>query len=275
MSVCRYCRTELEGKNLCPTCGRTTWDSEPESIESPLIALSKVDDRNIRERFVTGPWDRVWGGRKRPGIVRIATYFLGGYPGSGKSTLAFQTMAPIMALEPNRPALYLGNEQEAEELKDMARRFGVDSYADRILVPRVRGGVEYPLSDAVLSCNPCCVIQDSLPGNEGVGLEESTAILENLKDVSKAYEAPAIIINHVNSDGDMAGWMALEHLVGGVFMLEPTHRRDDPWRRFRAMKNRMGPTESIILEMGDVGLFAHKLDCQCHVCEAEGKRKNR
>jgi predicted ATP-dependent serine protease len=273
--ICDNCGDELShGKHQCDTCGHFTWhDTPPQNDDDGLVALSDVDTTNVDTRLQTGAWDYVWGGPKRPGIVRIQTYMTGGYPGSGKTTLAFQTLAPIVEADTDsRPALYLGNEQEGAELVETAHRLGFHKAAGRILVPKVRGGIEYPLSNRILARNPCCIIQDSLPGNEGTNFIESINILQNLKDVSATYGCPSFIINHVNSEGEMAGLMRFEHVVGGVFMIEPTHGRDKPWRRFRALKNRMGRTASMILEMGDEGLVAHTLNCACRVCEGERAR---
>jgi|SRR5580693_395470 predicted ATP-dependent serine protease len=267
---CDRCQTFIPKKmNQCPSCGHWQFRGEAASDDDALIPLSEVDESALETRYQTGRWDRVWGGSVEPGISRIGVFFVGGYPGSGKSTLSLQTLAPIVEVE-ERPALYLGNEQGGAEIKKMARRIGMKRF-DLVYVPKIRGGITYPLSDGVLSCNPCCIIQDSLPGNEGASLVESASILSGLKDIADT-ECPVIVVNHVNSEGEMAGWMQLEHLVTGVYMLEPTHRRDDPWRRFRAMKNRMGRTESMILEMGDKGLFAHPDACPCRVCKKEGKR---
>ena len=270
MARCARCGDRIERrKHQCPSCGYWHFATAATRTDG-LIPLSTVDESMHGDRVQTGSWDRVWGGRKHPGFRRSCVYLLAGGPGAGKSTLMLQTLEPFLALFPKQPALYLGNEQDSDELKEHAVRLNLKNF-DRILVPQVRGGVEYPLSDELLDCEPCVIVQDSLPGVEGVDLQESLSICSGLKDVAKAHSCPVIVINHINGEGDIAGLMQLQHAVDATLMLRKhgglTSR--SVFRVFEAFKNRTGKEEGMVLEMTDVGLRAHVDECTCDVCKVE------
>jgi predicted ATP-dependent serine protease len=277
--LCLFClpiENEIpEGKHQCRICGHFQFENdaldEDDDDNDSLISLSEVDETTIESRFQTGPWDFVLGGPVNPGIEKTGVYFIGGLPGSGKTTLSLQILASIIRTTEERPAFYLGNEQEQKVIKIMAKRMLLHDVYSRLLVPRVRGAISYPLSDKLLDLNPICIIQDSLPGNEGISKTESQRMLDGFKTVAETFDCPIFVINHVNSEGEMAGWMALEHFVTGVYMLIPAVSRNRPERRFSALKNRTGRTCSMILEMGDVGLFGHNEKCDCEVCKKERK----
>jgi predicted ATP-dependent serine protease len=270
MPRCTRCGDRFERrKHQCPSCKQWHFETAVTRTDG-LVPLSKVDEAELGDRVRTGEWDRVWGGRKRPGFRRTCVYLLAGGPGAGKSTLMLQTLDPFLAQYPDQPVLYLGNEQEADELKEHAVRLSLKHF-DRILVPEVRGGIEYPLTDDLLDCNPCLIIQDSLPGVDGVDLQESLSICTGLKDVAKAHGCPIVVINHINGDGDIAGLMQLQHAVDATFMLRKAGglMSRSVFRVFEAFKNRTGKEDAMVLEMTDTGLRAHVEDCTCDVCKSE------
>jgi hypothetical protein len=270
MPVCRHlgCNTPIpRGGTMCPSCGHFTFKAEPLVVggTSSLVSLNEqIEDATSRYR--TGAWDPVWGGSENPGVDKESIYMFAGLPGVGKSTLAFQTLAPILS-ETLRPALYLGDEQTPRKLARQWTRLALP-HPSLILAPRERGEIEYPISEEILALEPCAIVQDSLPGFEGADYAASLDMLSGFREIADKG-TPVFVVNHVNSAGEMAGWMQFEHLVDWVGMIEPIGRRDEPWRRFRANKSRLGDTCSMVLEMGERGLRAHESDCKCEICKGE------
>lgn len=258
-------------KSQCPSCGFFFF-AQKAAAGAGLVSLADVDEEEDGPRVVV-PGARAWGGPRRPGVERGCVYLISGGPGAGKTTLMLMALEAIIAASGNRNALYLGNEQEARKLKTTAVRLGLRNFT-RVLVPEVRGGVEYPLSDEVLGCDPCVVVQDSLPGVEGADLASSLSVLSGLRDVADTGVV-VIVVNHVNSDGDIAGLTAYQHSVDGTFMLRPVAvdrgrvvtKRGSKVRLFEAYKNRTGAECAVAFDMTDVGLSEHPVGCPCAVCK--------
>jgi predicted ATP-dependent serine protease len=261
----------------CDSCGLFTWSGPNAQDGGGLVSLAEVDEEEDGPRILV-PAARVWGGPRVPGIERGCVYLISGGPGAGKTTLMLMCLDAILdapeapPLAP-RSALYLGNEQEARKLKSTAVRLRVRNF-DRILVPEVRGGIEYPLSEEILACDPCVLVQDSLPGVDGADLVSSISLLAGLRDIADTGVI-VIVVNHVNSDGDIAGLTAFQHSVDATFMLRSVAfergrvvtKRGSPFRRFEAYKNRTGKEVGATLDMTDEGLREHSANCGCDICQ--------
>jgi len=240
---CAYCGSPVEvGKSQCRSCKQ--WNDPEPSISAHgftgSLSLESVVTTDT-ERILTGPWDHALGG----GIVPDSVILIGGEPGAGKSTLALHLCDAIAA---KRKILYIATEESPTAIKSRADRLGIHNQ-DRIQVyfPSTVSEVEREIKDR----NPAAIILDSLPGLVGYDEKKSIKICERMKRYAIEWQAPIIIIDHVNKEKDLAGLMRLQHVVDVV----ATFRPRPEGRVFMAEKNRHGPAYvECWLSMGETGL---------------------
>jgi len=226
---CGACGAPVEvGRSQCRSC-KAYNDPEPNlnvhgftgSLMLDGVVASDVD------RIETGPWDFAFGG----GIVQDSVTLIGGEPGAGKSTLALHMCNTIAA---KRRILYVATEEAPGQIKGRADRLGIRNQ-DRIRV--VFPGSVSEMESEIKTHNPEAIILDSLPGLVGYDEKKAVKVCEKLKRYSIEWMAPAIIIDHVNKEKDLAGLMRMQHVVDTVM----TFRPKPEGRILMAEKNRHGP----------------------------------
>ncbi len=251
---CHHCGAPIQaGLNRCPGCGQYNfYDS---NVKDRRTVLSKVKPDPL-PRLVSGPWDPCFGG----GLVRTSVTLLAGEPGAGKSTLLLQ-VANAVALTPafsvsTLPVLYIGTEENEEQIKERADRLALQSQ-DTILLVNAMGGMN--LTHLLEETKPRFIILDSLPGftGAGTGKDEAIAVIRALKLYAEKNHAPAIVIDHITKDLDFAGYMSLMHAVDCLVMFRG---RDSDIRTLTTEKNRHGRAPMAVkFEMTETGLVAKKL----------------
>ncbi|RMH57597.1 MAG: DNA repair protein RadA [Candidatus Hydrogenedentota bacterium] len=257
--ICSDCQTpQPRWYGRCPACG--SWNTlhpieefgEQSAANSPpsLIPLREVTAGSHPRRLAPhAELNRVLGG----GFVAGGTVLIAGDPGIGKSTLALQTAAGFGNV------LYVCGEESPSQLKLRAERLGLadaalhlidDTRADAI-EPILRSTPpEFVVVDSVQTLN----FSQSLRATGFLGsvsrIRETSSLLIQ---AAKAADVTLLLIGHVTKGGDVAGPMALEHLVDTVLVMEQDVSGE--FRLLRATKNRFGPTDMVgLFRMTESGL---------------------
>ena len=158
----------------------------------------------------------------------------------------------------NYKTLYVSGEESLQQIKLRAERIA-NGENNCWVLSETR--LESILRNAE-SLNPDIIVIDSIqaistertdssPGSVTQIRECTTEILKYAKENNK----PAILIGHINKEGNLAGPKVLEHIVDTVLQFEGD--RNHLYRIIRATKNRFGSTS-------ELGIFGKR---PCQVCE--------
>jgi DNA repair protein RadA/Sms len=228
---CSFCHTLLPKDMLrCPSCKH--WHLPASTIDDEETVLLSDARLGTIERLQTGIVDSVFGG----GIARTSVNLIAGAPGAGKTTLFLQ-LADTFSEHLQREVLFIANEQEAAELKTTAQRICIKNLA-RIRIVKAMGGLRRDLGDMLLQYKPCVIILDSLTKLVGEDINLAVTVAERLKSYTVELNAPSLVVNQINKEGDHAGLQKLQHAVDATFMLEKDDV--DGSRFFYSTKNRFG-----------------------------------
>ena len=262
---CRECGAEaLRWEGRCPSCGE--WNTLDEVQRSPGrgTSASWLSTRSDAPRELSGvtleewpriplglaEFNRVLGG----GLVRGSLVLVGGDPGVGKSTLLLQVSGALA--KESRPVLYVSGEESLQQIKLRAERLGIGGEGLHVLAETDMSAILRHL-DAM---TPAMAVIDSIqsmefpeqpggPGAIGQVRECGVALLRWVKSSG----VPTFITGHVTKEGNLAGPMALEHMVDVVLHLEGGNLGS--YRLLRGEKNRFGSTNEVgVFEMRDAGL---------------------
>lgn len=259
--ICSSCGYEsVKWYGQCPGCGE--WNTLNEEVRSTAsvgkasarkLTVTKLNDLFVNDeiRYSTGlsELDRVLGG----GIVKGSLVLLSGDPGIGKSTILLQICQHIGK---NQSILYVSGEESAHQIKLRADRLGVNTPNLELLCDIDMESIcEY-----IRTNKPNLVIIDSIQTVGIPGLSSSSGSVTQIRECTnmlmmtiKTLDIPAIIVGHVNKDGNIAGPKVLEHIVDAVLYFEG--ERHMSYRILRAVKNRYGSTNEIgVFEMLNNGL---------------------
>ncbi len=194
--------------------------------------------------------DRLLGG----GIVDGALTLIGGDPGIGKSTLSLEIANNLAAQ--GHTVLYVSGEESLEQTSMRAKRVNCHSenlfFVSEIEVGQILHHVE--------KLRPRCLIIDSIqivykaelassPGSVSQVREAASTFMQ----LAKSLNIATFLIGHVTKSGEIAGPRVLEHLVDTVLYFEGDKHNN--LRLLRAIKNRFGPTDEVIVfQMTATGL---------------------
>jgi DNA repair protein RadA/Sms len=266
----RKTKSEKEHKGKVKGLKETEAPQKLEEIES------KTADRflsNIQEL------DRVLGGGFMPGSFVL----IGGDPGIGKSTLTLQ----IGKTRPDLDILYCAGEESARQIKQRAKRLGVNSDNFYIYtetdINKVLGEVQKLNPDLLIVDSIQTVYRTELTSMAGSiqQVKECAALLQQL---AKKQNITTLVIGHVTKDGSIAGPRVLEHMVDTVLQFEGDSNYN--YRMLRSLKNRFGPAQEVgVFEMKEVGLidvlnpsqlflseYNEKVSGNAVICSIEGSR---
>ncbi|HOE03830.1 MAG TPA: DNA repair protein RadA [Bacteroidales bacterium] len=258
---CAYKSPKWIGK--CPSCG--AWNSFSEEIvlkktdlhqhsgnitDSELIDLADVNPLDC-ERIILPfvEFNRVLGG----GLVKGSVLLLGGEPGVGKSTLMLQTALQLDGLK----ILYVSGEESPGQIRLRASRF-VKGSSEILLYS---GTIAENIIAAAEKIKPDIVVVDSIqtvytdqnPGSPGT-VGQIRACAQLLQRFAKQSLTPVILIGHITREGNIAGPMALEHIVDVVLQFEGDNNHY--YRLLRTKKNRFGSASELgVFEMDQKGLI--------------------
>lgn len=264
--VCTNCGNDSpKWLGKCPVCGE--WNTYVEEVISkdtnpskgglhifdspkakPLLLKDIETGEDPRIDMQDSEFNRVLGG----GLVPGSLVLLGGEPGIGKSTLILQT---VLGLQ-NIKTLYVSGEESARQLKLRADRINSNSEncfivcetnLEQVFVHIQNLKPDFVIIDSIQTIFTDTV--ESSPGSVSQVRECSAAILKFAKETG----TPAILIGHINKEGNIAGPKVLEHIVDTVLQFEGDQHY--MYRILRSIKNRFGSTAELgIYEMKQSGL---------------------
>jgi len=212
----------------CPSCSRyysiKVKGSEDTSREkSSLAVIGQQEKKYISSGMPE--FDKVLGG----GFVAGAPYIISGPPGCGKTTLLL-TICNLFANE-KRPVLYASGEERREDIGALANRIGALSVATEVVGNQ---GNVYEITERAEEMKARLVILDSLNTGYLPDVDASEGSAGQMKAVAnyftawcKREEIPAIIVAHVDKQGDLSGPRAAEHLVDCILELDKVEEVDD------------------------------------------------
>jgi DNA repair protein RadA/Sms len=258
--LCQRCGQQYATQVVqCSSCGGDeVKQATPRGREPEVLHFSKIPAHDDAQRHKTGieGFDEVLGG----GLVDDSIVLIAGEPGRGKSTIVL--MAAVAFARRGVRVLYVSSEEGTAQLKARSNRMELDTEygeEDFPLWAKSTGSLEEV--DRLISLkNPDIILVDSINRFEtmhasgGAGsLQQSLAVTSRLCTLAKREVRSVILVGHVNSEGEIAGPKALQHLVDAVLDLGA----DDAGRRFFvARKNRYGATgEATWWEMTARGLI--------------------
>ena len=261
--ICQNCGIQSpKWMGKCPSCGG--WNTFAEEIvekkrsasaisthlsANQPITLEDISAEQMK-RITVGitEFDRVLGG----GIVPGSIVLLGGEPGIGKSTLVLQMALGMKS----RKVLYVSGEESLQQIKLRAGRRGLESDTclflsesslENVLAHTAQFMPHLLIIDSIHTLATETV--ESSPGSVTQVRECTSAILK----FAKQNHTAAILIGHINKEGNLAGPKVLEHIVDSVLQFEGD--TNYLYRILRTSKNRFGSTNELgIFEMRGNGL---------------------
>ncbi|MDZ7658489.1 DNA repair protein RadA [Fodinibius sp.] len=297
--VCGDCgHTSTKWLGNCPNCGawhtfkefkverKTKSEKEHkgkvEGLEDsqPPQKLDDID-MDSQERFLSNiqEFDRVLGG----GFVTGSFVLIGGDPGIGKSTLTLQ----IGKARPDLEILYCAGEESAGQIKQRAKRLGVES--DNFYI-YTETDINKVLKEAQ-KLDPDLLIVDSIQTVYRTELTSMAGSIQQVKEcaallqqLAKKQDITTLVIGHVTKEGTIAGPRVLEHMVDTVLQFEGDSNYN--YRMLRSIKNRFGPAQEVgVFEMKESGLedvlnpsqlflseYNSKVSGNAVICSIEGSR---
>lgn len=256
MTACRNCFFQLPpGVMLCSLCGGIT-PNDPElggtqEIKEDMLVPLAEGEYSEPKRLDLGEsaFNEAWGG----GMVAGSVTLCGGHAGLGKSTICLQ-ICNHLTQNSDKFAIYIDAEQGKDQLKITAKRLGILDNPKIITLKKMGGGV---LTDGVLKkYPPAIIVLDSLSAASDKDLRASVGIAKEYKKLAIKYNAPVIIIGHMNKQSLFAGLQTVQHDVDTLIVLEYDRRDREV---IIAVKNRFGPTgKDILIEMTAKGVVSVK-----------------
>lgn len=267
--VCSDCgHTSTKWLGNCPNCGNwhtfkeikvergggassSDHKGKVEGIEEDQAPQSlKEIDTKAEARFISGipELDRVLGG----GFMTGSFVLIGGDPGIGKSTLTLQ----IGKSNPGLKILYCAGEESAGQIKQRAKRLGVDSdnlyvYTDTDVSKILKQARELQ-PDLLIIDSIQTVYRTELTSMAG-SIQQVKECAALLQQIAKKENITTVLIGHVTKEGSIAGPRVLEHMVDTVLQFEGDSNY--AYRMLRALKNRFGAAHEVgVFEMHENGL---------------------
>lgn len=249
------------GMKQCRNPKCRAWNiAKPIQLDDSTVLMSETTTNKVR-RIPTDLVDLVFGG----GIACTSVNLIAGDPGGGKTTLSLQLCDKLIAhYGQTREALYIANEQSAEEIAETGERLKL-AHRGKIRIVKAMGGVTHDIGDLLIHYKPCLAILDSITKWAGEDMAAAVVIAQRIKDYAVKLECPCIIVNQVTKDGDHAGLKQLEHAVDMAAMFDTLLDAIDESgnvvpaklapRRLTTSKNRFGPApEEQFFTMTETGL---------------------
>ncbi len=215
------------------------------------VRLDQVQSQESK-RYPTGmaQCDRLFGG----GVVIGSLSLIAGDPGIGKSTLMLHLAFNLAEL--GLTVLYVCGEESVDQTALRARRLKVVSphlyFYSETNFEQIQSHIE-KLKPQILIIDSIQILYKSeIPSAPG-SVTQVRELATSFMHLAKKLSISTFLIGHVTKSGEIAGPRVLEHLVDTVLEFEGD--RQHGYRILRAVKNRFGPTDDIVLfQMQNEGL---------------------
>lgn len=253
--ACQECGTrQNKWTGSCSACQKwNTFVEEVETVQRHIEIRSLAIQQPVRlhdvkeedsKRFSTGllQCDRLMGG----GLVNGSLSLLAGDPGIGKSTLMLH-IANNLARQ-GLVVLYVCGEESVEQTALRARRLKITSenlyFFSETNFEQIQTHIER-LKPQVLVIDSIQILYKSeIPSAPG-SVTQVRELATSFMHLAKKLSICTFLIGHVTKSGEIAGPRVLEHIVDTVLEFEGD--RQHGYRILRAVKNRFGPTDDIVL----------------------------
>lgn len=255
MWVCNECgNKQKKWEGSCGTCN--SWNTFVEEgktghAKAKPVLIQEVDTEKF-SRINTGfaEFDRLMG----QGTVAGSLNLIGGEPGIGKSTLLLQ-LAHRYAMQ-GLLVLYVCGEESVEQTALRAKRLKINSQKlylfSETLMSNIDEEIEKLRPDILILDSVQILFKDTIASAPGSVTQVKEIAMEGMR-LAKQKGITTFLVGHVTKTGDLAGPRVLEHMVDTVLEFEGD--RQHGFRLLRAVKNRFGPTDDVILfQMEEDGL---------------------
>ncbi|MBS0648582.1 MAG: DNA repair protein RadA [Verrucomicrobia bacterium] len=253
---CQECgHRQLKWSGSCSACQK--WNTFVEEIETKAVEryaeiqvsaaqpvrLDQVQNQETK-RFPTGlsQCDRLLGG----GLVIGSISLLAGDPGIGKSTLMLHLAHNLAQLGLN--VLYVCGEESVEQTALRARRLKIVSphlfFFSETNFEQIQTHIERLKPQVLIIDSIQILYKSEIPSAPG-SVTQVRELATSFMHLAKKLGICTFLIGHVTKSGEIAGPRVLEHLVDTVLEFEGD--RQHGYRILRAVKNRFGPTDDIVL----------------------------
>ena len=218
---------------------------------SQPVRLDQVESQESK-RYPTGlsQCDRLLGG----GLVVGSLSLIAGDPGIGKSTLMLH-LAYNLA-ERGLTVLYVCGEESVDQTALRARRLKIVSphlyFYSETNFEQIQTHIEKLKPQILIIDSVQIIYKSEIPSAPG-SVTQVRELATSFMHLAKKLSISTFLIGHVTKSGEIAGPRVLEHIVDTVLEFEGD--RQHGYRILRAVKNRFGPTDDIVLfQMQNEGL---------------------
>lgn len=253
--ICQECGTrQSKWTGNCSACQQ--WNTYVEEVEAPVrhidirptapsqpVKLHQVQESETK-RFRTGfsQCDRLVGG----GWVVGSLSLLAGDPGVGKSTLMLH-LADHLARQ-GLIVLYVCGEESVEQTALRARRLKVGNdnlfFFSETNFEQIQTQIDRLKPQALIVDSIQILYKSEIASAPG-SVTQVRELATSFMHLAKKLGICTFLIGHVTKSGEIAGPRVLEHIVDTVLEFEGD--RQQGYRILRAVKNRFGPTDDIVL----------------------------
>ena len=249
--------------------------------EDGIITLDDAEDGEETNlvMLMSGPWDKNFGiqvdedGKRTVGLPVSTLALLGGKNGAGKSTLCMQSAGKIIessndrtrnppCKEPGhvncfrRNVLYVSAEEGTKAVRARAKRLGL-SRETRRHIKLVPLGVQVELGNVMTTYQPICMYVDSI-SKVADDVAAQVEFCDKMRGWCEELQMPAVILSHINKEGELAGLESLQHAVDSTHLFTID---TDRVRVLETLKNRNGEDNiKTLYDMTAKGLVEHEDD---------------
>ena len=196
--------------------------------------------------------NNLFGGGLNPG----STLLLGGAPGVGKSTFLLNLGHSTLKRNEGLKVLYVSAEEAIEQVANRCRRLKIDHDELYLLSECHFENLETQLgllSPDILIIDSLQTLHLSSVDSKVGSMVQARELTNELMRVTQEKKMVCIIVGHVNKEKEIAGPMAIEHMVDVVLTL--SHDSNSNNLFLQASKNRFASAlETVILKMNEQGV---------------------
>jgi DNA repair protein RadA/Sms len=215
---------------------------------------------NTLEDVNSSPYSKISSGKREVdhvlsgGLIKVKVSLLAAEPGTGKSTLCMQI---ISKLSSEWKVLYVTSEEDLPQIKERGER--LEANLEKIYVQSSSNLID--ICNSMRAMRPDFMILDSIQAISKPDKSASAgspsqikSCAEELTKMAKTLGICLIIIGHVTKSSEIAGPIAMQHIVDAVLRMSRDNLTGDTI--LSCVKTRMGSTENIgLMKMTNKGLI--------------------